>query len=91
MQEAGSRSQQVEPPVGILSLFQFFFNSQDHHYQHHRGHRHHQQQPYDDEDLCPLVGVVAHDKAEKEAGHDDVAEAEHREVARRVGGGEDLQ
>jgi len=39
--------------------------------------------------LCPLVGVVAHDEAEKEAGHDDVSESEHGEVARGVGGGED--
>ena len=40
-------------------------------------------------DLRPLVSVIAHDKAEEEAGHDNVAEAEHGEVPGGVGGGED--
>ena len=40
-------------------------------------------------DLRPLVCVIAHDKAEEEAGHDNVAEAEHGEVPGGVGGGED--
>ena len=40
-------------------------------------------------DLRPLVCVIAHDKAEEEPGHDNVAEAEHGEVPGGVGGGED--
>ena len=36
-----------------------------------------------------LVSVVSHDKAEEEAGHDDVPQAQHGEVSRGVGGGED--
>ena len=40
-------------------------------------------------DLRPLVSVIAHDKAEEEPGHDNVAEAEHGEVPGGVGGGED--
>ena len=40
-------------------------------------------------DLRSLVSVIAHDKAEEEAGHDNVAEAEHGEVPGGVGGGED--
>ena len=39
--------------------------------------------------LRPLVGVVAHDEAEKETGHDDIAQPEHGEVAGGAGGRED--
>ena len=45
----------------------------------------------DHANLRPLVCIVAHDKAEEESGHDNVAEAEHREVAGGVRGGEHLQ
>ena len=36
-----------------------------------------------------LVRVVPHHEAEEEAGHDDVAQPQHGEVAGGVGGGED--
>ena len=39
--------------------------------------------------LCLLVGIVAHDEAEEQPGHDDVAQPQHGEVAAVLRRGED--